>query len=245
MDQVIAIIPTRMGSTRFPGKALARDTGRPLLLHVVEAVSRAQVVDRVIVASEDPEIEAFCQSAAIDHAMTADTHPNGSSRIAEVAAAMDAGIILNVQGDEPEIATETIEATVEALRSDREAGVSTAAAPLNADDDVADPNIVKVVVGQSGQALYFSRAPIPYDMEASGTVPLRHIGLYAYRPQVLRQYVSLPSTPLETTERLEQLRLLEHGIRIAVATVATAHAGIDTPEQYADFVKRWRSCDPD
>ncbi len=245
MDHVIAIIPTRMGSTRFPGKALARDTGRPLLLHVVERVSRVGLVDRVIVASEDPEIEAFCQSNAIDHAMTATTHPNGSSRIAEVAAAIKAGIILNVQGDEPEIASETIEATIKALQTDREAGVATAAAPLGSGDDASDPNIVKVVVGRSGQALYFSRSPIPFDMEDTGTPPLRHIGIYAYRPEVLRQYVSLAPSPLEMTERLEQLRLLEHGIRIAVATVTTAHAGIDTPEQYAEFVQRWRSRDPD
>jgi 3-deoxy-manno-octulosonate cytidylyltransferase (CMP-KDO synthetase) len=234
-----------MGSTRFPGKALACDTGRPLLLHVVEAVSQVPSVDRVIVASEDLEIESFCRSAAIDHAMTADTHPNGSSRIAEVAATLDAELILNVQGDEPEISVETIESTIAALRGDPAAGVSTAAAPLTDEDDAADPNIVKVVVGRDGQALYFSRAAVPYDMDGSGDRPLRHIGLYAYRPQILRQYVALPPTPLERTERLEQLRLLEHGVRIAVASVSTAHAGIDTPAQYADFVNRWRHRDPD
>lgn len=241
MDRVIAIIPTRMGSTRFPGKALACETGRPLVLHVADAVSRASRVHQVIVASEDREIEAACQQAGVTHVMTANTHPNGSSRMAEVAAGLDADVFLNVQGDEPEIEPATIDATLEALAAMPEAGVGTAAAPLGPGEHAADPNIVKVVTTTRGEAIYFSRSPIPH----GDPLPLRHVGLYAFRPEILARYASLPPTPLEQRERLEQLRLIEHGIRIAVARVASSHPGIDTPTQYADFVSRWRISHPD
>ena len=228
-----------MGSTRFPGKALADETGTPLVLHVAEAVAASPEVHRVIVASEDPEIEAACLAAEVEHVMTARTHPNGSSRMAEVAAALEADVFLNVQGDEPEIATSTIEATLEALREHPEAGVATAAAPIHAGEDPADPNIVKVVRTASGLARRFTRSL------TSEQPPLRHIGLYAYRPDVLRAYPDLAPTEGELAERLEQIRLLDHGIDIAVALVAEGHPGIDTPAQYAEFVERWKSDHPD
>ncbi len=239
MAPIIAVIPVRMGSTRFPGKALASDTGRPLVLHVADAVGRADRVDRIIVASEDREIEAVCAAAGVEHAMTASTHRNGSSRMAEVAQGLDGDIFLNVQGDEPEIDPATLDATIDALRETPEAGVATAATRL--DGDLANPNVVKVVTALDGTALYFSRSVIPYGGESS----LRHVGIYAFRPEVLARYPTLAPTPLEAAEGLEQLRLLEHGVRIAVATVPTGHGGIDTPEQYAAFVARWRAEHPD
>ena len=237
--EVIAIIPARMGSTRFPGKALAAETGKALVLHVVDAIERAPSVGRVIVASEDVQIAEACEAAAIEHVMTAPSHPNGSSRIAEVAASLQAEVFLNVQGDEPEIESDTIEATVRALIEDEQADVATAAAPLQHDQDPADPNLVKVVVGLDGHALYFSRSPIPATREDLKVEHLRHVGLYAYRPTTLAAYPTLAPTPLELAEQLEQLRLLEHGYRIAVASVDTAHPGIDTPSQYASFVARF------
>ena len=233
----IAIIPTRLGSTRFPGKALAAETGMPLILHVAQAVSASDRIDRIIVASENPEIEAVCREAGVEHAMTAPTHENGSSRIAEVASGLDASVILNIQGDEPEIEAEVMDATLEALDRDPEAGVATAATPWPPDCDPSDPNIVKVVCDQQGRALYFSRAAIPHECGPH----MRHVGIYAYRPQVLQDYARMQATPLEQAERLEQLRLLEHGIPMTVAKVPTAHPGIDTPSQYADFVHRFQS----
>ncbi|MDP7029738.1 MAG: 3-deoxy-manno-octulosonate cytidylyltransferase [Phycisphaerales bacterium] len=241
MASVIAVIPTRMGSTRFPGKALAAETGRPLVLHVADAVARSSRVDRIVVASEDSAIEAACRAAGVDHVMTAATHPNGSSRMAEAAADLDADVFLNVQGDEPEIDAGTIDATVDALVATPDAGVATAATPLKRGADHDNPNIVKVVTALDGTALYFSRTPIPHGDDT----PLRHIGIYAFRPDVLARYPGLEPTPLEQSERLEQLRLLEHGIGIAVARVPTGHGGIDTPEQYAAFVDRWRTNHPD
>jgi len=238
MPDVIAIIPARMGSTRFPGKALAADTGTPLILHVAEAVAAAGTVSRVLVASADPEIAVACERGGVEHALTAPGHPNGSSRIAEVSAGLQADIILNVQGDEPEIEAATMDATVRALVEDQQADVATAAAPLQPHEDPDDPNLVKVVTGRDGRALYFSRSDVPADRAASGVERLRHIGIYAYRPAVLAAYANLDPTPLETAEQLEQLRLLEHGYRIAVARVSAAHPGIDTPEQYAAFVAR-------
>ncbi len=245
MADVIAVIPTRMGSTRFPGKALAAETGTPLVLHVADAVAESDRVDRVIVASEDSVIERACADHGTEHVMTASTHPNGSSRMAEVAAALTADVVINVQGDEPEIDPGTLHAILDALESDPEAGVATAAAPLSSDDDPADLNIVKVVTDCRQRALYFSRAPIPHAMEGPQRCCKRHVGVYAFRPDVLARYAALSPTPLEQQERLEQLRLLEHGIPIAVAAVSQAHSGIDTPEQYQAFVDRWRRANPD
>ncbi|MBT5383265.1 MAG: 3-deoxy-manno-octulosonate cytidylyltransferase [Phycisphaerae bacterium] len=236
---VIAIIPARMGSIRFPGKAIASDTGTPLILHVVEAVQRASTVTRVIVASEDASIEAVCADAGVEHIMTRSDHPNGSSRIAEAAEGLEADVILNVQGDEPEIEAETIDLVVTTLLKDPAAHVSTAAAPLGEDDDPADPNLVKVVSDSSGHAIYFSRAAIPVDRDGMGISRRRHIGIYAYRPTTLCAYAQLEPTPLEQAEKLEQLRLVEKGYKIAVADVTGGHPGIDTPEQYADFVTRF------
>ncbi|MDP7519081.1 MAG: 3-deoxy-manno-octulosonate cytidylyltransferase [Phycisphaerales bacterium] len=239
--EVIAIIPTHMGSTRFPGKALAAETGRALVLHVADAVQRSNAVSRVIVASENTEIAQACESAGIEHIITGQGHPNGSSRISEAATGLHGDVILNVQGDEPEIEPSTIDATIAALITDKDADVATAATPLRDDDDPADPNLVKVVTGLDGHALYFSRSLIPMNRDGENTEYLRHIGLYAYRPATLAAYATLAPTPLETAERLEQLRLLEHGYRITVAQVDAGHPGIDTAEQYQAFVTRWRA----
>ena len=244
MPDVIAIIPARMGSTRFPGKALAADTGKPLVLHVVDAVGRANTVGRVIVASEDEVIAQACGSAGVEHVMTAAGHPNGSSRVAEVAAALQADIILNVQGDEPEIEADTIDATVMALMKDTGADAATAAAPFDDGDDPGDSNLVKVVFGLDGRARSFSRTLVPAEQLAAGLEQRRHIGIYAYRPEVLAAYATLEPTPLEIAERLEQLRLLEHGYSITVARVDAGHPGIDTPEQYLAFVARLRRGEP-
>lgn len=244
---VIAIIPARFASTRFPGKPLADETGKPLIQHVVEQAQKTRSVQRVIVATDDARIEQAVQRFGGDVVMTGE-HPNGTSRLAEVVEQLpddqQPDIIVNVQGDEPEIEPALIDAAVEVLQRDPEAGMSTLASPFAADEDPADPNIVKVVVSQSDRAMYFSRALIPHVRDAGDAVesshePLKHPGLYAYRRDFLLRYVSLSPTPLEQLEKLEQLRVLEHGYAIAVARVDAQHHGIDTPEQYAEFVVRY------
>lgn len=240
----IAIIPARFAASRFPGKPLACETGRPLIQHVYEQAAQASV-SRVIVATDDERIAAAVRAFGGEAVMTRADHPNGTMRIAEVAARLDGPFIVNVQGDEPEIDPSHIDAAIDALRRTADGDVaivaSTLAAPFEQGEDPRNSNIVKVVTDRDDCALYFSRALIPHDRDATGIVPPRkHIGLYVYRRAFLLEYPSLPATPLEAAESLEQLRILEHGRRIRVATVTGASHGIDTPEQYRAFVDRWR-----
>ena len=268
MKSAIAVIPARYGSTRFPGKPLADRTGRPLIQHVVERALEAQRVGRVIVATDDRRIMAAVQRFGGEAMMTREDHPNGTSRIAEVVqrigdettadgvvesrksesrksradspgSTSSASVIVNVQGDEPEIEPHVIDELVDGLLADPDAPMATLASAFMPDEDPADPNIVKLVVDQRGRALYFSRSLIPFDRDGRGVTPLKHPGLYAYRPDFLLEYVRLPPTPLEQIEKLEQLRAVEHGYPIAVVRTTVRHHGIDTPEQYEQFVKRW------
>lgn len=239
----VAIIPARLGSTRFPRKVLADRTGRPLIQHVWERARLASSVRRVVIAADDPVVRDAALAFGAECVLTRRDHPNGTSRLAEAAAILDLEgdrIIVNVQGDEPELEPGTIDAGVAALERTG-APMATCAAPFGPHDDPSDPNIVKVVRRLDGTALYFSRGLIPFDRDRTrgpDATPYRHIGLYAYRRAFLDQYLALEPTPLERCEQLEQLRVLEHGGRIAVAIVAEARAGIDTPEQYEAFVRR-------
>ncbi|MFN0012497.1 MAG: 3-deoxy-manno-octulosonate cytidylyltransferase [Phycisphaerales bacterium] len=244
------VIPARLASTRFPEKVLAAQTGKPLVQHVAEGAARAACAGRVVVAADHARIADALRPFGTTVVMTREDHPNGTSRLAEAAAALglaDDEIIVNAQGDEPEMPGAVIDAAVAALVESRRAAVGTAAAPFAPGESAADPNIVKVVRTLDGHALYFSRALIPHDRDGAGmhagTPALRHVGVYAYRVGFLKTYIALPATPCERAERLEQLRVLEHGHAIAVAVVPAAHAGIDTPEQYAAFVARWRAGD--
>lgn len=248
MSGAVAFIPARLGSTRFPGKVLADRTGRPLIQHVYEAVRGAAALSRVVIATDDAKVINAAARFGAEAVLTGTHHPNGTSRIAEAAAKLglaDDQIVVNVQGDEPELDPRAIDAAVAALvRCEAGAGavVGTVASPMDGSDEPADPNVVKVVLDQRGCALYFSRSRVPFDRDGARTVRyLRHIGMYVYRRRFLDQYVRLAPTPLEQAEQLEQLRVLEHGHRIAVAEFATRHVGIDTPEQYAAFVERWRA----
>jgi 3-deoxy-manno-octulosonate cytidylyltransferase (CMP-KDO synthetase) len=235
-----AIIPARMGSTRFPGKMLADKTGKPLIQHVYESVRRAKTLGRIIVATDDPRIQAAVERFGGEAVMTSPSHPNGTSRLAEAADKLglpDKALVANIQGDEPEIEPAAIDAATDLAR--RNFHVTTVASPFMPGEDPANPNIVKVVTGADGSALYFSRSLIPHHRERGKPVaPLKHVGLYAYRAGFLRKYVKLGPTPLEQSEMLEQLRVLEHGFKIGVAIVPCKTQGIDTPEQYAAFVSR-------
>lgn len=235
---VVAVIPARYASTRLPGKPLLDRTGLPMIVHVCRRAAAAASVDRVIVATDDQRIADAV--AAHDHeaVITRADHPNGTSRIAEVAAALppDVDVIVNVQGDEPQIDPEHIDAAVDRLRAGDEP-MATIASPFAPTEDPANPNIVKVVLDQRGRAMYFSRALIPHDRDVAGACPpLKHVGMYVYRRDFLPTYIALPPTPCERAEQLEQLRALEHGHAIAAVVRTVHHTGIDTPEQYEAFV---------
>lgn len=243
---VVAIIPARLGSTRLPGKVLLDRTGQPLIQHVYESARRASVLSRVVVATDDQRVAGAVRSFGGEAVLTRADHPNGTSRLAEAAGALGLApddVIVNVQGDEPEVEPGAIAAAVEALRASG-FPMSTVAVPFATGEDPGDPNCVKVVVGAGGRALYFSRSLIPFDRDKRGgpdAAPLRHVGLYVYRRSFLDQFLSLPPAPSERAEQLEQLRALHYGHAIAVAIQPQARTGIDTPEQYDAFVRRWEA----
>ncbi len=234
------LIPARYDSTRLPGKPLLAGTGKPLIQHVVENVRRASNVSRVIVATDDERIARAVQSAGAQAVLTGRDCRTGTDRLAQAADALqldDEQIVVNVQGDEPDIPPACIETLVDLLAGD-EAPMATLAAALSP-DRAHDPSKVKVVLDRKGHALYFSRSIIPYDRDGpQQSQYLLHLGLYAYRAGFLRWFAAAPSTPAETCEKLEQLRVLENGYPIAVKVVEYDGAGIDTPEDYAAFVRR-------
>lgn len=242
--RIITVIPARYNSVRFPGKMLASATGKPLIQHVWERAQESRLATEVWIATDDPRIESAAKAFGARCVMTRSDHPNGTSRIAEAVAQSQAQVVVNVQGDEPEMDAHVIDAAIEALLGDPSAQVSTVVSPFMAGDDPANPNIVKCVVGKASQALYFSRSPIPFDRDGRGNMapalPRKHVGIYVYRREFLERFVALAATPLEQTEQLEQLRILEHGFRIAVVQREVHSQGIDTPEQYEQFVERHR-----
>ncbi|HKY29550.1 MAG TPA: 3-deoxy-manno-octulosonate cytidylyltransferase [Pyrinomonadaceae bacterium] len=254
--RAVAIIPARYASSRFPGKALVEIDGKPMICCVTERAAAARNVARVIVATDDQRISDAVRASGFEAVMTRSDHPSGTDRIAEVAASLDdAEIIVNVQGDEPLIAPETIERAVEELRlgdgetggrGDAEIGIVTTWERIESIADVLSPDTVKIVVDHEGCAIYFSRSPVPYPREAVrkyGSVEAalendpglmkqfrKHTGLYVYRRDVLLALSRWPQTELEKTESLEQLRALEHGVKIRAVEAATRSIGVDTVE---------------
>jgi 3-deoxy-manno-octulosonate cytidylyltransferase (CMP-KDO synthetase) len=248
--EIVAVIPARFASTRLPGKPLLSDTGRPLIQHVVEAAQRATRLDRIIVATDDQRIAQAVRAFGGECAMTRSDHPSGTDRVAEVAEGLpEAGIVINLQGDEPEITPQALDLVITLLEQDPDASMATLATPIRSEAVYRDPSCVKVVCSAAGQALYFSRSPVPYhrdglpDPAAATPLAYLHLGLYAYRRDFLLKLATLPPSPLEMTEKLEQLRVLEAGHRIAVGFIDEPSVGIDTPEDYRRFVERWRARD--
>ena len=227
---ILGIIPARYASTRFPGKPLHPIAGQSLIQRVIQRCQLAKSLSEVIVATDDERIAAeakrFCRVE-----LTRANHPSGSDRIAEVAARCPGDAVVNIQGDEPLVDPAVIDAVAGALAS---AEMSTAATPIKNFAEYDNPNVVKVVFGPSGNALYFSRCSVPYAREAAGQftagIGHKHIGIYAYRREFLLRYVTLPQTPLERTEKLEQLRALENGYTIRVWVTPHDSIGVDTPE---------------
>jgi 3-deoxy-manno-octulosonate cytidylyltransferase (CMP-KDO synthetase) len=240
LSSATVIIPARLGSARFPGKAIAADTGRPLVQHVVDQVAKCRSVTRTIVATDDQQIVAALRPFGTRCVMTSIAHQSGTDRIAEVARDVDDPIIVNVQGDEPEIEPATIDSLIELLQRTGES-MATAATRWPGGADPRDPNLVKVVINARNEAMYFSRAAIPFPRDADSQPSyLLHQGIYAYQRDFLLKFAALPQTQLEKTEKLEQLRALETGHKIGVLLTVRAVHGIDTPEQYKAFVERMR-----
>jgi 3-deoxy-manno-octulosonate cytidylyltransferase (CMP-KDO synthetase) len=245
-QKVVAIIPARYASTRLPGKPLIEIAGKPMILRVVDRARQTASISRVIVATDDERVFQVGAAAGVEVVMTSPEHATGTDRLAEVAAEIDAEIIVNVQGDEPLIEPATIEAAVAPLIADRSIVMSTTCEPIESVEDALKPNVVKVVVDRDGFAVCFSRNPIPFPRAAvmeHGSIKAalrarpellktfkKHTGLYAYRRDFLLTYAKLPPTPLEQSEMLEQLRALEHGYKVKVVAVASRSIGVDTPE---------------
>jgi 3-deoxy-manno-octulosonate cytidylyltransferase (CMP-KDO synthetase) len=232
---IVAIIPARHASTRLPGKPLLRETGKYLIQHVYEQARKCARLDRVIVATDDERILEAVKSFGGEAVMTSPHHPSGTDRIAEAVRDVDCSKVVNIQGDEPEIEPGLIDTLVGLLDVSE---MATLATPFERAAEAMLPDRVKVVIDRHHNALYFSRSPIPY-AGAGGPPPLLHLGLYAYTRAFLMRYVALDRTPLEQAEKLEQLRALEHGYKIKVGIVRwTSTGGVDTPEDYAAFVRR-------
>jgi 3-deoxy-manno-octulosonate cytidylyltransferase (CMP-KDO synthetase) len=231
---VLAVIPARFASTRLPGKPLVPLGGKPMIERVWERVRQAASVSDVLVATDDERIRDAVQAFGGQAVMTRSDHRTGTERIAEVAAArQDVEIFVNVQGDEPLIDPAAIDQAVEAIQSDSEVNVSTLAVPIGNPADIMDPNVVKVVLDFDGNALYFSRAPIPWVRDRGGPVHaqhLKHLGLYAFRRDALLEFATFPQGDLERVEQLEQLRWIENGYRIRVAETEHDSVSVDVPE---------------
>jgi len=224
------IIPARYASTRFPGKPLAQLWGKPLIQHVYERARKAQLADHVVVATDDARIATAARAFGAAVALTRPDHPSGTDRVAEVAATMVTDLVVNVQGDEPLIDPAAIDAAIAPLAADETIPMSTLCSPIEGVDELANPNVVKVVFDRNGFALYFSRLPVPFVRDQGGGVTrYRHLGLYVYRRDFLLALAKLSPSPLEEAEKLEQLRVLEHGFNIKVVAVPHAWPGVDTP----------------
>jgi len=280
--KVLACIPARYGSTRFAAKVLAKDTGKFLIQHTYERACLAKLPEKVIIAADDQRVVDAAKTFGAECILTSPEHTSGTDRIAEAIKKLSAercplnadDIVVNLQADEPEIDPKNIDYLAELLIENPDYPMATLAADFQTAEQIADPNIVKVIISSCvpsaslrtgvrrascventqyavrntqydvGHAIYFSRLPIPYDRETGGIGDvkqyLRHLGIYAYRKEFLLKITTLPQTPLEKIERLEQLRAIENGFNILVGKVEHTCDGIDTPKQYAKFVERYQ-----
>lgn len=230
--RILAVIPARYASSRLPGKPLVEIDDRPMVQWVYEAAGRVPSVERVVVATDDERVAAAVAGFGGEAVMTSPTHPSGTDRVAEAARRIGAEIVVNLQGDEPLIDPQVVEQVVEPLLAETAVQMSTLCTRLHDEADWRDPNVVKVVRAANGDALYFSRAPIPHPREAMtlAAFPVyKHLGLYVYRADFLDRLTQLPPSPLERVERLEQLRVLEAGFAIRVVETAHDSIGVDTP----------------
>ena len=229
--KILGVIPARFASTRFPGKVLAQIAAKTMLQHVYERASLCTYLTSVMIATDDDRVYTVARGFGARVRMTRSDHLSGTDRAAEVASAEDAEIVVNIQGDEPLISPAAIDAAILPLVHQPELVMATLKKRIEDRREITDPNVVKVVTNRSGDAIYFSRCALPFERETSGNTPyFKHIGLYVYRRDFLLAYSALPVGPLETAERLEQLRALENGFRIRVVETEYESLGVDTPE---------------
>jgi 3-deoxy-D-manno-octulosonate cytidylyltransferase len=229
---VLVVVPARYASVRFPGKPLAQIAGRPMIQHVVERLREAGSAPRIVVATEDQRIKDAVTSFGAEAILTRADHRTGTDRVAEVAVHIPADIYINVQGDEPLIDSATVDAVIQALSGDESMHIATPCAPITRPNDIMDPNVVKVVRDFDGNALYFSRAPIPWVRDTGAKVAAehwKHIGIYGYRRDALLEFPTLPPGELERVEQLEQLRWLENGFHIGVVESDYDGVSVDVP----------------
>jgi 3-deoxy-manno-octulosonate cytidylyltransferase (CMP-KDO synthetase) len=239
-DKVVVVIPARYGSTRLPGKPLVSLNGQPMIQRVYERAKSARRVHRVIVATDDDRIVKAVTSFGGEARMTRPDHRTGTERVAEVAAHVEGEVFVNVQGDEPLLDPAAVDTAVAALLEEPQAAVATVATPIKVPGDIMDPNVVKVVLDFDDNALYFSRAPIPWVRDTGSTIQVRHLkhlGLYVFQREALLEYPTLPQGELERIEQLEQLRWLENGSNIRVAEVEHDAISVDVPEDVARVEK--------
>jgi len=242
-SRVLIVIPSRFGSSRFPGKALADLAGQPLIVRVVENTRRITGAGTIVVATDDERIRQAVTEAGGLAEMTG-AHETGTDRIGEVAARHEADLVVNLQGDEPLLDPADVDGLIAMMAADPQIDIGTCAHRFSNSEQWTDPNVVKVVCDQQGRALYFSRAPIPGTFpgaEVAGPgVALRHVGIYAFRRQALAEFLAWERTPLEQAEGLEQLRALEYGLRIQVQQIQHAPVGVDTPGDLDEVRRLWR-----
>ena len=243
MTKAVGIIPARWGSTRFPGKALHEIAGKPLLQHVWERCRRARKLDQLIIATDDFRIAKAAFDWGAEVAMTSANHASGTDRIAEVAAKLKQfAHVINIQGDEPLIDPKLVDRLVRSLQRDRKLEMITAAHPFAHPTEAESPHQVKVVLNQKGEALYFSRAPIPFSRDRSSALQyFRHQGIYGYTRKLLLRFVRWKTSPLERAEALEQLRALENGVKIQVVMTGSGSPGVDTLEDARRIERLMRS----
>jgi 3-deoxy-manno-octulosonate cytidylyltransferase (CMP-KDO synthetase) len=228
--KILGVIPARFSSSRFPGKVLARIGSKTMLQLVYERASAARYLTRTLIATDDERIREVARSFGAPVRMTRPDHLSGTDRVAEVASAEDAAIVVNIQGDEPLIDPAAIDAAILPLAHDPEIVMGTLKKKIEDPREVGDPNVVKVVTNHAGDAVYFSRCPIPYSRDGLPTAHYKHVGLYVYRRDFLLGYPALPVGPLEQAERLEQLRALENGYPVRVVETDYESLGVDTPQ---------------
>ncbi len=228
--RILGVIPARYASSRFPGKALVTIGGKTMLQHVWERASQARYLNDVVIATDDDRIYKTAVDFKARVRMTRADHASGTDRVAEIASASDAQIVVNIQGDEPLIDPAAIDAAVLGILDHEETLMGTLKKRIEREAEIHDPNVVKVVADREDNAIYFSRSPIPYQREKA--VYYKHVGLYVYRRDFLLAYSDLPVGPLEQSEKLEQLRALENGFRIRVVETEYESLGVDTPEDW-------------
>lgn len=235
--RIIGIIPARYASTRLKGKVLADINGKPMIQHVWERARKSSLLDDLMIASDSELVVEKAKAFGAKAVLTAAYHPSGSDRVAEAVQSLDVDIVVNIQGDEPLIDPKVIDDLARALRDDKRCVMATTIKSLSREEDLKDPNVVKVVVDQNQNALYFSRSPIPYDRDGIGWERVQyyqHLGIYVYRKDFLLTFIKLPKSRLEKIEQLEQLRVLEAGYKIKTVLTDMETIGVDTE---ADLIR--------